>query len=77
MVARWITRLQLLDFNMVHRPGKHHSHADGLSHCVSRPCKRNTCPECALLLHQVTPEEDRVRMVTPSDLYFEHFDGYL
>ena len=77
VVARWITRLQPFDFKIVHRPGKHHSHADGLSRRASRPCKRDTCPECAPLLHQVTPEEDRVRMVTPSDPYFEHFDGYL
>ncbi len=69
-VARWITRLQPFDFKIVHRPGNHHSHADGLSH-------RASCPECAPLLHQVTPEEDRVRMVTPLDHYFEHFDGYL
>ncbi len=27
--ARWITRLQLFDFKIMHRPGKHHSHADG------------------------------------------------
>ncbi len=77
VVARWITQLQPFDFKIVHRPGKHHSHADGLSRCASRPCKRDTCPEFAPLLHQVTPEEDRVRMVTPSDPYFEHFDGYL
>ncbi len=77
MVARWITRLQPFHLKIVHRPGEHHSHADGLSHRASRPCKHDTCPECAPLLHQVTPEEDRVRMVTPSDPYFEHFDGYL
>ncbi len=77
MVARWITWLQPFDFKILHRPGKHHSHADGLSHHASRPCKHDTYPECAPLLHQVTPEEDRVRMVTPSDPYFEHFDGYL
>ncbi len=77
MVARWITRLQPFDFKIVHRPGKHHRHADGLSRRASRPCKRDTCPECAPLLHQVTLEEDRVRMVTPSDPYYEHFDGYL
>ncbi len=46
MVARWITRLQPFDFAIVHRPGKHHSHADGLSRRTSRPCKRETCPEC-------------------------------
>ncbi len=31
MVVRWIARLQPFDFDIVHRPGKHHSHADGLS----------------------------------------------
>ncbi len=77
VVARWITRLQSFDFKIVHRPGKHHSHADGLSLCASRPCKRDTCQECYHLLHQVTPEEDRVRMVTQSDPYLEYFDGYI
>ncbi len=65
VVARWITRLQPFEFKIVHRPGKHHSHADGLSRHASRPSKRDTCQECAPLLHQVTPEEDRVRMVIP------------
>ncbi len=55
VVACWITRLQPFDFKIVHRPGKHHRHADGLSRRASRPCKRDTCPECAALLHQVTP----------------------
>ncbi len=77
VVARWITQLQPFNFKIVYRPGKHHSHTDGLSRRASRPCKRDTCPECAPLLHQVTPEEDRVRIVAPSDLYFKHFDGYL
>ncbi len=40
MVARWISRLQPFDFAIVHRPDKHHSHADGLSRRTSRPCKR-------------------------------------
>ena len=61
----------------MHRPGKHHSDVDGLSRRASRPCKHDTWPECAPLLHQITPEEDRVRMVTTSDPYFEYFDGYL
>ncbi len=64
VVARWLSQLQPFDFKIVPRPGKHHSHADGLSRRASRLCKRDTCPECAPLLHQVTPEEDRVRMVT-------------
>ena len=77
VVSCWITRLQLFDFKIMHRTSKHHSHADGLLRHVSRPCKCDTCPECAPLLHQVTPKEDRVRMVTPSNPYLEHFDGYL
>ncbi len=37
VVARWITRLQPFDFKIVHRPGKHHSHADGLSRRTQGP----------------------------------------
>ncbi len=78
VVARWITWLQPFDFKIVHRPGKHHSHADGLSRRTSRPCKRDTCPECAPLLHQVTGEEEgTVRAIRPQEQYVEHFDGYL
>ncbi len=40
VVALWITGLQPFDFKIMHRPGKHHSHADGLSRCASLPCKR-------------------------------------
>ncbi len=61
----------------MHSPGKQHSHTDMLSRCASQPCKRNTCPECASLIHQVSHEEDKVRLVIPSDPYLEHFDGYL
>ncbi len=40
--------------------------------------KRDTCPECVPLLHQVTTEEEQaVRAVTLQDQYMEHFDGYL
>ena len=78
IVAHWITWLQPFDFKIVHWPGKHHSHADGLSRRTSRPCKRNTCLECAPLLHQVTGEEEgTVRAIIPQDHYVEHFDGYL
>ncbi len=78
VVARLITRLQPFDFKIVHRPGKHHSHADGLSHRMSRPCKRDTCPECAPLLHQVTADENMtVRAVTLQDQYLVHYEGYI
>ncbi len=75
VVARWITWLQPFDFKIVHRPGKQHSHADGLSRRTSRPCKRDTCPEYAPLLHKVTPEgEETVTVVTPLEQYVEHFN---
>ncbi len=77
VVARWITRLQPFDFDIMHRPGKHHSHNDGLSRRTSRPCKRNTCPECGTLLDKVAPEEDLVRALTPCQQYMEDFDGYI
>ncbi len=78
VVACWITRLQSFDFKIVHWPGKHHSHADGLSHRTSRPCKRDTCPECAPLLHKVIPKaEEPVRAVVTQEQYMEHFDGNL
>ncbi len=47
MVARWIACLQPFDFAIVHQPGKHHSHADGLSQRTSRPCKRETFPSAS------------------------------
>ncbi len=53
VVAHCITQLQPFDFEIVHRPSKHHSNADGLSHRTTRPCKRDTCPECFPLLHHI------------------------
>ena len=76
MVARWISRLQPFDFAIVHRPGKHHSHADGLSRRTSRPCKRETCPECRPL-QAVTTNDERARCFTPAFPYQRHFDGYV
>ena len=77
MVARWISRLQPFDFTIVHRPGKHHSHADGLSRRTSRPCKRETCPECRPLQKAVTTENKMARCFTPAFPYQRHFDGYV
>ncbi len=73
VVAQWIMRLQPFHFDIVHRPGKHH----GLFCRTSRPCKRDTCPECATLLNQVTPKEDLVRTLTLCEPYKEDFDGYI
>ena len=46
MVARWIQRLSVFDYTTIHRAGKLHGNADGLSRQKSRPCKRSNCPEC-------------------------------
>ncbi len=77
MVARWIARLQPFDFAIVHRPGKHHSHADGLSRRTSRPCKRETCPECKPLRKEDTSLVEMARCYTPTFPYQCHFDGYV
>ncbi len=58
-VAGCVTRVQAFNFKIVHRPGKHHSHADELSRRSTRPCKRDKWPECAPLLHQVTDGEEQ------------------
>ncbi len=77
MVARWISRLQPFDFAIIHRPGKHHSHADGLSCRTSRPYKRETCPECRPLQQAVTANNEKARCFTPAFPYQRHFDGYV
>ena len=69
MVTRWISRLQPFDFTIVHRPGKHYSHADGLSCRTSRPCKRETCPECRPLQKAVKTENEMARCFTPAFPY--------
>ena len=77
MVARWIVRLQPFDFAIVHWPGKHHSHADGLSRRTSRPCKRETCPECKPLRKEETSKTEMAHCYTPTFPYQRHFDGYV
>ncbi len=77
MVAQWIARLQPFDFAIVHRPGKHHSHPDGLSRRTSRPCKRETCPECKPLRNEDTSPTETARCYAPTFPYQRHFDGYV
>ncbi len=77
MVAWWIACLQPFDFAIVHRPGKHHSHADGLSRRTSRPCKRETCPEYKPLQKEAVPKTETARCYNPAFLYQRHFDGYV
>ena len=49
MVARWIQRLSPYDFKIIHRPGKLHDNADGLSRQRCRPCKRPNCSDCKVI----------------------------
>ncbi len=77
MVARWISHLQPFDFAIVHCPGKHHNHADGLSRRSSRPCKRDTCAGCKPLQKAVTTESEAARCFTPAFPYQHQFDGYI
>ncbi len=71
------SRLQPFDFTIVHRPSKHHSHADGLSRRTSRPCKRETCPECKPLWKEDTSQTETASCYTPTFPYQRHFDDYV
>jgi hypothetical protein len=53
-LARWLERLQEYKFDIVHRPGKKHGNADGLS--------RQRCAQCART-HE-DPRPKRIRLVT-------------
>ena len=43
-MARWIQRLDSFDYEIMHRPGKKHGNADGLSRLPCGQCKREGCP---------------------------------
>ena len=45
--------LQQFQFSIIHRPGKYHGNADGLSRAPSSPCGQCTRPDCppATLIH--------------------------
>ncbi len=77
MVARWIAHLQPFDFAIVHQPGKHYSHTDGLSRRMSRACKRETCPECKPLQKEDTSQTEMARCYTPTFPYQGHFNEYV
>ncbi len=77
MVKRRIVHLQPFDLAIVHWPSKHQSHADGLSRHTSRPCKRETCPQCKPLQQTVTYHTEVARCYMPSFSYQRHFGGYI
>ena len=43
MLARWITVLDVYDFNIQHRAGNKHANADGLTRIECTQCKRHEC----------------------------------
>ena len=46
MMARWLHTLQQFHFSIIHRAGREHGNADGLSRAPSTPCKQCTRPDC-------------------------------
>ena len=46
MMARWLHTLQQFQFSIVHRTGREHSNADGLSRAPISPCRQCTRPDC-------------------------------
>ena len=58
MMSRWLHALQQFQFSIVHRPGKDHGNADGLSRAPSSPCRQCTRPDCppAILIHSSTDQ---------------------
>ena len=58
MMSRWLHSLQQFQFSIVHRPGKDHGNADGLSRAPSSPCRQCTRQDCppATLVHDDTDQ---------------------
>ena len=49
MLARWLSKLDTYDYEMVHRKGSLHGNADGLSRKPGQKCPRSDCPHCETL----------------------------
>ena len=47
MMARWLHTLQQFPFSIIHRAGREHGNADGLSRAPSTPCRQRTRPDCS------------------------------
>ena len=56
LLARWLARLQEYDFKIIHRAGKLHGNADGLSRC--HICKNPDCPSGKALPMLTSSESD-------------------
>ena len=63
MLSRWLHSLQQFQFSIIHRPGKDHGNADGLSRAPSSPCRQCTRPDCppaTLIFHDSDQPFDSV-----------------
>ena len=58
MMSRWLHALQQFQFSIIHRLGKNHGNADGLSRAPSSPCRQCTRPDCppAVLMNSSTDQ---------------------
>ena len=45
-MARWLHTLQQFQFSIVHRAGRDHGNADGLSRAITSPCRQCTRVDC-------------------------------
>ena len=69
-MSRWLHSLQQFQFSIVHRPGKDHGNADGLSRAPSSPCKQCTRPDCppaTLIPHDMDQPFDSVSTGSSED----------
>ena len=70
MLSRWLHYLQQFQFSIIHRPGKDHGNADGLSRAPSSPCRQCTRPDCppaTLILHDSDQPFDSVSTCSSED----------
>ena len=58
MMARWLHTLQQFQFSIVHRVGRDHSNADGLSRAPTTPCRQCTRVDCPPVDTTVGDSED-------------------
>ena len=58
MMARWLHALQQFQLSIIHRPGRDHGNADGLSRVPASPCRQCTRPDCPPVV-EVTESVDQ------------------
>ena len=58
MMARWLHALQQFQFSIIHRSGRDHGNADGLSRVPASPCRQCTRSDCPPVV-EVTESVDQ------------------